>query len=59
MNSGGRAYDYLLHQPETAAILGWEKGADPAHLAERRRFFTIWLARLLGMDFSDDLALPL
>jgi molybdopterin converting factor small subunit len=49
-------YDYLLHQPETAAILGWEKGADPAHLSERRRFFTIWLARLLGMDFSDDLA---
>ena len=49
-------YDYLLQQPETAAILGWEKGADPAHLAERRRFFTIWLARLLGMDFSDDLA---
>lgn len=49
-------YDYLLQQPETAAILGWEKGADPAHLAERRRFFTIWLARLLGMDFSHDLA---
>ncbi len=49
-------YDYLLDQPETAAILGWEKGADPAHLAERRRFFTVWLARLLGMDFSDDLA---
>ena len=41
---------------ETAAILGWEGGADPAHLSERRRFFTIWLARLLGMDFSTDLA---
>lgn len=49
-------YDYLLHNHETAAILGWENGADPAHLAERRRFFTVWLARLLGMDFSDDLA---
>lgn len=49
-------YDYLLHNPETAAILGWEDGADPTHLAERRRFFTIWLARLLGMDFSTDLA---
>ncbi len=49
-------YDYLQHNAETAAILGWEEGADPAHLAERRRFFTIWLARLLGMDFSADLA---
>ncbi len=49
-------YDYLLHNHETAAILGWEDGAEPSHLAERRRFFTIWLARLLGMDFSTDLA---
>jgi molybdopterin converting factor small subunit len=49
-------YDALLHNPDTAAILGWEGGADEAHLAERRRFFTIWLARLLGMDFSTDLA---
>lgn len=49
-------YNYLLQNPETAAILGWESGADPAHLAERRRFFTVWLARLLGMDFSDDMA---
>ncbi len=49
-------YDYLIHHEETAAILGWERGADPAHLAERRRFFTLWLARLLGMDLSDDLA---
>ena len=49
-------YDYLLRNEETAAILGWEEGADPAHLAERRRFFTVWLARLLGMDFSADLA---
>ena len=49
-------YDYLLQNPDTAAILGWEQGADPKHLAERRRFFTVWLARMLGMDFSDDLA---
>ncbi len=49
-------YDYLLQNPETAAILGWEGGADQAHLSERRRFFTVWLARLLGMDFSTDLA---
>ncbi|MBK8048983.1 MAG: hypothetical protein IPK16_18825 [Anaerolineales bacterium] len=49
-------YNYLLQNAETAAILGWESGADPAHLSERRRFFTVWLARLLGMDFSTDLA---
>lgn len=49
-------YDYLLANPETAGILGWEGGADPAHLSERRRFFTVWLARLLGMDMSTDLA---
>jgi molybdopterin converting factor small subunit len=49
-------YDYLLQNSETAAILGWEGGADPDHLSERRRFFTVWLARLLGMDFSADLA---
>lgn len=49
-------YDYLLAHHETATILGWERGADPKHLAERRRFFTVWLARLLGMDLSDDLA---
>ena len=50
------AYDYLLHFKQTAEILGCEQGADPAHLAERRRFFTIWLARVLGLDLSDDLA---
>lgn len=49
-------YDYLLQDSETAAILGWERGADPEHLAERRRFFTVWLARTLGLDFSQDLA---
>jgi hypothetical protein len=49
-------YDYLLRDRETAAILGWERGADPAHLAERRRFFTVWLARTLGLDFSHDFA---
>lgn len=50
------AYDYLLGFKETAEVLGWERGADPAHLAERRRFFTIWYARTIGMDLSDDLA---
>jgi molybdopterin converting factor small subunit len=49
-------YDYLLKNHETAAILGWEQGADPEHLAERRRFFTIWLARTLGLDLSHDFA---
>ncbi len=49
-------YDHLLQNAETAAILGWERGAEQAHLSERRRFFTVWLARLLGMDFSEDLA---
>lgn len=49
-------YDYLLRNPETATVLGWEDGADPVHLSERRRFFTVWLARLLGLDFSPDLA---
>ena len=49
-------YDYLLQDRETAAILGWERGADPEHLSERRRFFTVWLARTLGLDFSDDFA---
>lgn len=49
-------YDYLLSVPETAAILGWETGADEEHLEERRRFFTIWLARTLGLDTSDEMA---
>ncbi len=49
-------YDYLLKNHETAIILGWERGADPAHLAERRRFFTVWLARMLGMDLSGEFA---
>jgi len=49
-------YAYLAQNPETAAILGWESGADPAHLAERRRFFTVWLARTLGLDQSVELA---
>lgn len=50
------AYDALLQNPDTAAILGWEQDADPAHLSERRRFFTIWLARLLALDMSNELA---
>ena len=49
-------YDYLLQNHETAAILGWEQGADPEHLAERRRFFTLWLARTIGLDMSHDFA---
>lgn len=49
-------YDYLLQNHETAAILGWEKGADEQHLAERRRFFTVWLARTLSLDLGADFA---
>ncbi len=49
-------YDYLLSVPETAAILGWENGADEAHLAERRQFFAVWLARTLGLDTSEEFA---
>ncbi len=49
-------YDYLLGHHDTAVILGWEKGANPEHLAERRRFFTVWLARTLGLDLSHDFA---
>lgn len=49
-------YAYLEAFPETAALLGWEGGADPKHLAERRRFFTVWLARTIGLDFSYDFA---
>lgn len=49
-------YDYLLSVPETAVILGWESGADETHLAERRRFFAVWLSRTLGLDTSDEFA---
>ncbi len=49
-------YDYLLHVEETAAILGWEMGADSEHLEERRRFFTTWLARTIGLDMGHDFA---
>jgi len=52
-------YDYLRSVPETAAILGWEDHVDEAHLEERRRFFTVWLGRALGMDTSDEFALYL
>lgn len=45
-------YEHLQRFPETAEVLGWEAGADEAHLAERRRFFTLWLARTLSMDFG-------
>ena len=49
-------YNYLQSVPETAAVLGWEAGFDEAHLEERRRFFTVWLARVLGIDTSDEFA---
>lgn len=49
-------YTYLQSFPETAAILGWEQKADPEHLEERRRFFTVWLARSLGLDTSIEFA---
>ncbi len=49
-------YNYLLSVPETAAVLGWESGADEEHLAERRRFFSVWLSRALGMDTSEEFA---
>ncbi len=49
-------YDHLLSDEGAAAVLGWEEGPDPAHLAERRQFFTVWIARTLGMDLSDDFA---
>jgi molybdopterin converting factor small subunit len=49
-------YDYLRQVPETAAVLGWEQGVDEMHLEERRRFFTVWLARALGLDTSDEFA---
>ncbi len=49
-------YDYLRSVPETAAVLGWETEVDEEHLEERRRFFTIWLARTLGMDTSGEFA---
>jgi len=51
-----QTYEYLRRVPETAAILGWEKGFDEVHLEERRRFFTVWLARTLGLDTSDEFA---
>ena len=49
-------YEHLQRTPETAEILGWEHGFDEKHLAERRRFFTIWLARTISMDFGTDFA---
>jgi molybdopterin converting factor small subunit len=52
-------YEYLRSVPETAAVLGWDQGVDPAHLEERRRFFTVWLARTLGLDTSEEFALYL
>jgi molybdopterin converting factor small subunit len=54
-----QTYEYLRSVPETAAILGWEQEVDPEHLEERRRFFTVWLARTLGLDTSNEFALYL
>jgi molybdopterin converting factor small subunit len=54
-----RTYEHLATVPETARILGGERGPDPEHLAERRRFLMIWLARTLGLDTSDEFALYL
>ncbi len=51
-----QTYAYLSSVPETAAILGWETQVDEGHLEERRRFFTVWLARTLGMDTSGEYA---
>lgn len=47
-------YEHLQRTPETAEVLGWQDGADTAHLAERRRFFTIWLARTISLDLGTD-----
>lgn len=52
-------YNYLRQVPETAAILGWDQRVDPAHLEERRRFFTLWLARTIGLDTGGEFALYL
>ena len=52
-------YHYLQSVPETAAVLGWEQGFDAAHLQERRRFFAIWVARTIGLDFGADFAMYL
>ncbi|MFN8635891.1 MAG: protoglobin domain-containing protein [Chloroflexota bacterium] len=52
-------YAHLAKVPETAALLGWQDGPEPEHLEERRRFLTIWLARTLGLDTSDELAVHL
>jgi molybdopterin converting factor small subunit len=49
-------YNYLQSVPETAAILGWEGKFDAKHLEERRRFFTVWIARVIGMDTSEEFA---
>lgn len=51
-----KTYEYLRSVPETASILGWETGVDAAHLEERRRFFSIWVSRTLGMDTSEEFA---
>lgn len=49
-------YEHLQRIPETAEILGWQQGEDESHLSERRRFFTIWLARTISIDLGTDFA---
>lgn len=49
-------YEHLRNFPETAEVLGWQIQLDEVHLAERRRFFTIWLARTLSMDYGSQFA---
>ncbi|MCP4167989.1 MAG: hypothetical protein GY759_19130 [Chloroflexi bacterium] len=49
-------YNYLSQFDETAAVLGWEHGMDEKHLAERRQFFSTWIARTIGVDLSEEFA---
>jgi len=49
-------YNFLAHFEETAAVLGWEQKMDEEHLRERRQFFATWMARTIGVDFSDEFA---
>ena len=52
-------FAHLASRPETAGLLGWEQHVGARRLEERRRFFTVWLARTLGVDTSDEFALYL
>jgi molybdopterin converting factor small subunit len=52
-------YDHLISVPETAAILSGPGTTTAEHLTERRAFLSVWLARTLGLDTSDEFALYL